>query len=366
MFERGVAVIYVTASGSVTAHRIEKALKSAGISCEIFAPEKYAGEGEKAMQMHFSEEIKHIFGSFDAIVGVMAAGILIRAVAPLLGGKLIDPAVVCVDISGRFSVSLLSGHYGGANYLAKLIADGIGATAVITTASEAVGKKSVEEVARSLHCRIANPKSLVDVNALIVNGREIAVVFAGFSSLKVPGSVCGYEVRVAENLGRALEALNEPDGGILVTREGSEALKVLKDFPKPVAVLEPKAIVVGIGAMKEASAEEISEAVNRALEMAGVPLAFVLKLATADIKRDSDGIAGAGHRLSLPIQFISLDALREFSHRDLSPDAEAVRRRLGVGGVCERAALIAAGGKARLILRKVKFGKVTVAVAEAE
>lgn len=366
MFERGVAVIYVTAAGSVTAHRIEKALKSAGINCKIFAPKKYASEGEKVMQRHFSEEIKHVFGRFDAIVGVMAAGILIRAVAPLLGGKLIDPAVVCVDVSGRFSVSLLSGHYGGANHLAKLIAEGIGATAVITTASEAVGRKSVEEVARSLHCRIANPESLVDVNALIVNGREIVVVFAGFSSLKVPGSVCGYGVRVAESLDRALETLKKFDGGILVIRESLEALKVLKDFPKPVVVLEPKAIVVGIGARKEVSAEEVSEAVNRALEMTGVPAAFVLKLATVDIKRDSEGIAGAGHRLSLPIQFISVDALCEFSHRDLSPDTEAVRRRLGVGGVCERAALIAAGGKARLILRKVKLGKVTVAVAEAE
>lgn len=366
MFERGVAVIYVTAAGSATAHRIEKALKSAGISCKIFAPKKYASEGEEAMQRHFSEEIRHIFGSFDAIVGVMAAGILIRAVAPLISSKLIDPAVVCVDVSGRFSVSLLSGHYGGANHLAKLIADGIGAAAVITTASEEVGRKSVEEVARSLHCRIANPKSLVDVNALIVNGREIVVVFSGFSGLKVPGSVCGYGVRVAESLDRALETLKGFDGGILVTRESLEALKVLRDFPKPVAVLEPKAIVVGIGARKEVNAEEVSEAVNRALEMAGVPLAFALKLATADIKRDSEGIAGAGHGLNLPIQFISLDALREFSHRDLSPDTEAVRRRLGVGGVCERAALIAAGGKARLILRKVKLGRVTVAVAEAE
>ncbi|MEM3162400.1 MAG: cobalamin biosynthesis protein, partial [Candidatus Bathyarchaeia archaeon] len=312
------------------------------------------------------EEIKHIFSEFDAIVGVMAAGILIRAVAPLLGGKLSDPAVVCVDVSGRFAVSLLSGHYGGANQLAKLIADGIGAMAVITTASEVVGRKSVEEVARSLHCKIVNPKSLVDVNALIVDGREIVVTFSGFSNQKVPGSVCGYGVRVAESLDGALGILKEFDGGILVTRDGSEALKVLRNFPRPVAVLEPKAIVVGIGARKEVCAEEVSEAVNRALEMAGVPAAFALKLATVDIKRDSEGIADAGNRLNLPIQFISVDALREFDHRDLSPDAEAVRRRIGVGGVCERAALIAAGGKARLILRKVKMGRVTVAVAEAE
>ncbi|MEM3162509.1 MAG: cobalamin biosynthesis protein CbiG, partial [Candidatus Bathyarchaeia archaeon] len=99
MFERGVAIIYVTALGSGTAHRIEKALKNSGINCKIFAPKKYASRGEEAMQKHFSEEIKHIFSEFDAIVGVMAAGILIRAVAPLLGGKLSDPAVVCVDVS---------------------------------------------------------------------------------------------------------------------------------------------------------------------------------------------------------------------------------------------------------------------------
>lgn len=366
MFERGVAIIYVTAAGSATANRIAKALKGAGISCEIFAPIKYVREGEKAMQKHFSDEIKCIFSNFDAIVGVMAAGILIRAVAPLLSGKLVDPAVVCVDVSGKFVVSLLSGHYGGANYLAKLIADGIGATAVVTTASEAVGRKSVEEVARSLHCKVANPESLVDVNTLIVNGREIALVFAGFSSLKVPSSVCGYGVKVAESLDMALETLRELDGGILITRESLEALKALTGFSRPVAVLEPKTIIVGVGARREADAEEVLEAINRALEMTGVPAAFVSRLATADIKRDSEGITGAGHKLSLPIQFVSADALREFSHKDLSPDTEVVKRRIGVGGVCERAALIAAGGKARLILRKVKLGRVTVAVAEAE
>ena len=85
----------------------------------------------------------------DALVAVMATGIIIRAVAPYLESKLTDPAVIGVDAAGKFVISLLSGHYGGANELAKIIAQGIGGTAVITTASDATGKQSVDELARN-------------------------------------------------------------------------------------------------------------------------------------------------------------------------------------------------------------------------
>ena len=115
----------------------------------------------------------------DGLVAVMATGIIIRAVAPHLESKLTDPAVIGVDATGKFVISLLSGHYGGANELARIIAKGIGGTAVITTASEVTGKQSVDELARTLHLTIQNPESLVAVNSAIVNGDHLVVVLVG-------------------------------------------------------------------------------------------------------------------------------------------------------------------------------------------
>ncbi|MEM2108129.1 MAG: cobalamin biosynthesis protein, partial [Candidatus Bathyarchaeia archaeon] len=70
--------------------------------------------------------------------------------------------------------------------------------------------------------------------------------------------------------------------------------------------------------------------------------------------------------LGLPITFLEVDTLRAFKHDDLSPDSPIVEQNIGVGGVCERAALIEAGAKARLILKKIKLNGVTVAIAEGE
>lgn len=79
---------------------------------------------------------KKLFSEFEGIVFCMAAGIVVRVIAPYINNKYTDPAVVTVDEEGRFAISLLSGHEGGANNLAIRVANSLGAEPVITTASE--------------------------------------------------------------------------------------------------------------------------------------------------------------------------------------------------------------------------------------
>jgi len=367
MFERGVAIIYVIRKAKKTALKVKEALEKAKIDCKVFAPEKIASNGVLALKPTFRKGVEEIFYSYDAIVAVMAAGIIIRAVAPLLKSKFTDPAVVCVDVAGRFAVSLISGHCGGANHLAKLIADGMGAVAVITTASEAVGKSSVEEIAEKLHCKILNPEALKEINSLIINDGKIALILVGWAKA-FSSTIYGRRLLTAENLEKALKMLESFDGGILIIRnaEESEALKAVKHFSKPVALFSPKRIAVGVGARKNVDGKDVHGAIVRALRAVGVPLFSVNVIATVDVKRSSPGILSAAHELGLPLHFVSVEELRSFSHKDLSPDSELVQEKIGVGGVCERAALMALGGRGRLILKKMKMKGVTVAVAEAE
>ena len=361
MYTKGIAVVAITRRGVETALKIKEALDNAGLSCTVYAPKKYNQNGVVPLDKKLADFIKDTYSTVDALVAVMATGIVIRAVAPYLESKLTDPAVVGVDAAGKFVVSLLSGHYGGANELTRIIAKGIGGTAVITTASDVTGKQSVDELARTLHLTIQNPESLVAVNAAIVNGDHLVLVLVG--DVKVPTSVIScYEIKKADNGVQALEIVNNYDAGIIVTLE---PLSIDK-FIKPITILKTKIVVVGLGARKDSSADSIIEAVNTALERVKMPLARVNRFATVDIKRNSPAMIKAVEQLGSPLEFLSVDALRSLNHKDLSPDSKMVQEKIGVGGVCERAALLTAGKNSKLILKKTKLNGVTVAIAEGE
>jgi cobalt-precorrin 5A hydrolase len=358
MFAKGIAIIALAKKGVETACRISAALNKLEIKNNLFSPEQCVQGWAMPLEMRLGEFVKDLFGKVDAIIGVMAAGIVVRAVAPCLKSKLSDPAVVCVDVSGRFAISLLSGHYGGANELTRIIAREIGAIPVVTTASDVMGKISVDEVARLMHCKIRNPDSLVAVNSALVNGKRVVLV----ADVKFPiDMILGYDIKRADNAKEAVALIKNFDAGAIIT-EGEVPTKL----PKPVTVLTPKKIVVGVGARKNSTENEIITAINVALARVDVPLERVNGLATVDIKKDSVGMIGAAEKLGLSWDFLSVDALRSLKHEGLSPDSKLVKEKIGVGGVCERAALIAAGKNAELILKKMKMNGVTVAVAEGE
>jgi cobalt-precorrin 5A hydrolase len=361
MFSKGIVIVAITRRGAETALRIKQALTTLELPGKVFVPAKYEQKGAFPMDKKLGEFVKENYGKVDALVGVMAAGIVIRAVAPLLESKLVDPAVVVVDVSGRFVVSLLSGHLGGANELARLIAEGIGATPVITTASDVMGKQSVDDLAVALHLTIENPESLVAVNSAIVNGNKLVLVILG--DVRIPlTKVLGFDVKQADTLEQAAEIVSSYDAGAVISRESSP----MNMFTKPITILKPKTVAVGLGARKNVEEYAIENAVNVALMKLNLPLERVDRLATVSIKKDSLSMVKAAENLGLKLEFVDVEVLRTFKHGDLSPDSEIVKRNIGVGGVCERAALIMAGKQARLILKKTKLNGVTIAIAEGE
>jgi cobalt-precorrin 5A hydrolase len=361
MFPRGIAVVAITRRGVETALNIKQALDGEGLINSIFAPKKYIQNGVCELEGKIGDFIKESYGRFDAIVAVMATGITIRAVAPYLESKLSDPAIIGVDAAGNFVISLLSGHYGGANDLAKIIAKGIAATPVITTASDSMGKQSVDELAKILHLTIENPKSLAPVNAAIVNGGNVVLVFVG--DVNIPADVIeGFEIKRVDNCEEAVKIVEGYDAGAIVTRE---PLKV--DYVgKPVTFLRARNIVVGLGCRKNSRCEHLVEAVNAALETVGLPVGRVDRFVSVDIKRDSAAMLDTAKLFDVPFEFLSVEALRSVSHPDLSPDSKLVQEKIGVGGVCERAALIIAGKNSSLILKKTKLNGTTVAIAEGK
>jgi len=361
MYAKSISVVAITRVGVETAIKIKEVLDKCGLNATVYAPKKYAQNGVCVLEKKLPDFFAENYHNVDALVAVMATGIIIRAVAPLLENKLIDPAVIGLDAKGTFVISLLSGHYGGANQLTRVIAKGIGAIPVITTASEVTGKLSVDELAKILHLSIQNPESLVAVNAAIVDEKKIVLVAVGDVKFSLNQVNC-YEIKEAKNCVETLEIIEDYDAGIVVI---TEDLQIGKSS-KPITILKTRRIAVGLGAREGSSSESMVEAVESALTKTGLSLAQISSVATVDIKRSSQSMINAVKKLGLPLEFLSVDALRSLKYQGLSPDSLMVQEKIGVGGVCERAALIAAGKNSKLLLKKTKLNGTTVAIAEGE
>jgi cobalt-precorrin 5A hydrolase len=362
MTTQGITIVAITRRGVETALKIQKALDSCGLDAIVYAPKKYSQPGITTIETNFADFIKENYNKTKALVTVMATGITIRAVAPLLESKLTDPPVIGVDATGKFVISLLSGHLGGANDLTRTIAASINAIPVITTASDTLGKQSADELARTMHLSIQNPESLVAVNSAIVNDGHLASVLVG--DIKIPlDALSDFDIKKVQTHTEAIEIIDTYyDAGIIITQKPLSTLT----SKKPFTILNDKRIIVGLGARKDTPAKDIVTAVEKALEQIHVPLQRVATFATVDIKRTSQPMLDAVEALGAPLEFLSVDALRSVTYADLSPDSAMVQQKIGVGGVCERAALLIAGNNSKLILKKTKLNGTTVAVAEAE
>jgi cobalt-precorrin 5A hydrolase len=359
MYIQKVAVVAVTSKGVETALKIQASLNKVGLSVTVFAPQKYVREGVLAVGGDLADFLRCTFRGVDALVAVMASGIVIRSIAPVLEGKLVDPAVVGVDAAGKYAISLLSGHYGGANMLTRQIAEGIGATPVITTASDSLGKQSVDELARNLHLKIMNPDSLVGVNAALVNGKHVALIKVGNVNVPVT-EVYGYAMERVQDFEQATETASNYDAAAIIT----DKQVVMGKNAKPLTILKPKTIAVGVGARKVVNTDHVVTAIQIALSKANLPIERVDALATVDIKKDSQSLLDAAVRLGFTFEFFTVTELAAVQNMELSADSELVKEKFGIGGVCERAALLKAGKNAHLIVKKLKLNGVTVAVAE--
>ena len=177
------AVVAITRHGIAMAGKIVATLPEA----TLFAPEKFCVEAEAAAPQHYecyegktAEQIPALFAAFaafDAIVAVVSLGAVVRLIAPHLGSKENDPAVVVMDEAGKFAIPILSGHLGGANALAGHLARALGAIPVLTTASDSRQTLAVDLLGRELGWTIeATHDELVRASAAVVNDDAVALV----------------------------------------------------------------------------------------------------------------------------------------------------------------------------------------------
>ena len=305
--------------------------------------------------------IRYAFKRYDGLIFIMASGIVVRSIAPFLKNKAEDPAVVVVDEKGRYVISLLSGHLGGANNLAKDIAKIIGAKPVITTATDVNNLPCIEDIAEKFNLAIEDFKKIKMVNSAIVSGRPVAFVDEDAKRLKaVKKEVGGGRWKVDLKFYKSIQQTRRCKTDVYVVITPNSQLRTPNS--KSRLLLRPKNLTVGIGCDRGVKLKEVEGAYFSVLKKWDVSPLSVRNIASIDVKKDEKGLLKFAKKYNLKIDFYSKDKLSDMPLP--SGFSKFVMGKVGVGGVCEPAALKSAGTK-KIWIKKQKIGRVTIAIAKA-
>ncbi|HIU03244.1 MAG TPA: cobalt-precorrin 5A hydrolase [Candidatus Onthocola gallistercoris] len=301
--------------------------------------------------------VKEKWKQADALVFIMASGIVVRYIAPLIESKDVDPAVIVMDIHGRHVISLLSGHLGGANRLAVRLAEITGGTPVITTATDTEGMTAFDVVAGDNHMAIGRLDQLKYVSGALVAGRRVTV----YTSVPVEGRFRG-NIRCIPFFpdDKAIFA-GKADGPIVVIDP------LIDDIPGHVIYLRPKTLVVGVGCKRDMDPGKMLSAFEDFCRDHHIPKEGIRKLATADLKAEEPAICHLADRLGVPLQIISRDQISGLDLERIPGGAiegsAFVKKVTGVGSISEASAYLASS-KGRIRLPKTKYPGMTFALAE--
>lgn len=331
-----IAILIASDAGAKTAGVIRQELKE---EIAVFS----VAEREGCLSVvSIGEFTRAHFGDYDAFVFIGAMGICVRAIAPCLASKYADPAVVNIDATGRFVVSVLSGHVGGANELTRRLARVLGGEAVITTQSDTTGLWALDLLAEKYGWKAEHRRPMNDLIAAFVNRRPTALWLdirdKGTDALESnrPGHVDVYY--------RFEEIETEKYDLIIAVTPRVVECEV------PVLYYRPAVLHLGLGCRKQCIPEGIVSDICRRLGTLGLSPLSVATVATIELKKGEPLVAELARRLEAEVRIYAAEALKEI---EVPNPSEKVREVTGVAGVAEAAALKSAGNTL-LLLEKQK------------
>ena len=295
-------------------------------------------EWRHEIRADFAGTLRECFAAGYPVIGVCAAGILIRSLAPLIRSKRQEPPVVCVAEDGSSVIPLLGGHSGG-NELARRIAGAISAHAAITTASELRLGVALDHPPEGW--RLENPGDAKGIVAAMLAGK--------------PARVSG---RAAW-----LDPLESQANVKISDAPGTNAPIVLQVAGVGCLTYRQVNLVLGVGSVRNCPEDELVGHAKSVLAHEGLSAHAVEAVYSVDAKSNEAAVHALARNLGVEARFFSPDRLERETERLANP-SKTVFREIGCHGVCEAAALAAAGPQGRLLVAKQKSVNSTCAVAE--
>jgi cobalt-precorrin 5A hydrolase len=330
-----LAIVALTPRGAALGRRLADAL----------------GRGDVVLARDAARQaLADLYQAGRPLVCVMALGIVVRIVGPLTRDKTAEPPVVVVDEAGRFAVSVLGGHGAGANALAEEVARALGAVPVVTTASEALGRPAVDLLGRRLGWKIEPDGALTAVAGAVIRGDSVAVY---------QDAGCRQWWQDFGDWPAMFHRVETwPQDGWAAALVISDRL--LPASPVPTVTYRPPTLALGVGCRRGVPCAEIEELFEQVCHAHGLAPLSLWVVATVSLKAEEPGLIDFARRRGVALQAFGVDELAAVT--PLPTPSAAVQARIGIAGVAEPAALLAAGA-AELLVPKQKGRRVTMAVA---
>lgn len=324
-----IALFCLTPGGMALAERLKPALP---MTC--FTSEKLQRDGFAPFEGGFAQTLREAFSHYSAVIFIGATGIAVRVIAPLVNDKFIDPAVIVIDERGQHVISLLSGHYGGANALARYLAGVLDADPVITTATDVNELAALDTLASQLDARMDGFRPAVKtINHMLVSGKRIGLWCDAAMREEVAGCDTRGFIAVTD-----LEVLPALDALVCVTTQAE-----LPALSLPVYKLVPRRVVAGIGCRRDTPFALLSMLLQRQLHAHAFDPLALRAVGSITLKQDERGLVQLAQSLRVPFEVFSADVLRQHEHH--FPASEFVRQTAGVGSVSGPAAWLMSQGQ---------------------
>lgn len=336
-----LSIISFTYKGAGLADEIAKAM---ALDYQVNAYTKCSDERAFKLAMpvdDLQEWAKNNVAEQANLLFIGACGIAVRTIAPFIKDKLSDPAVLVADEAGAYIIPILSGHFGGANELATMIAEKLNMQPVLTTATDVNNTFAVDVFAAKNDLVIANKSGIAKVSSKLLRDGEI--------TMSIEGSYLG-------TLPKEVKLINYPP------KEQVDVVISARKKENALLTLIPKCTVIGMGCKKGISEEALSQFLEESLDKALLYKESIIAISSAKRKEGEPGLIALANRLSVPFETYEESQLAalpgEFSSSDF------VKSQLGVDNVCERAAILAAGDGGSLIVKKTAKDGMTIAIAK--
>lgn len=338
-----ITIFSFTHNGAALAASLAKDLVQSGHLCQAFTMPKYAAEFHlNVMEQSVKKLTGDFFSTQDALIYIGACGIAVRAIAPFIQDKTTDPCVLSIDEQGRYVISLLSGHIGGGNELAIQTASLIGATPIISTATDLNHRFAVDVFATKNHLKISDMTLAKKISAAILDGEK-----TGLSGI-IPQGILPDELTMNPD--------EHPRLGICISPFTNQ-----KPYIETLHLI-PRQTVLGIGCRKGISPEDMESFVERTLQELCIDPDSLLAIASIDLKEKESCLIALSRKYQIPFHTYDAQTLSHVQGQFSS--SEYVKTVTGVDNVCERAALACSGADALTLHKTIDSGK-TLAIAMA-
>lgn len=320
-----IGVISVTKKGDILAEKLKE-----NLNCRVFLKSK-EDKDLKSVTKEFMQEL-------EGVIFISSTGIAVRLIAPYLKSKAKDPAIVVVDVNNNFTISLVSGHLGGANRLTSKVAKILNNTEVITTATDGMNIVAPDMIAKENDLVIDDLKICKDVAALLVNGKKVYFNDEKDIISTPKGYIKEKEIR---------------DDMILVTNK----LNIQKK--NNLLKLVRKDVVLGIGCRKDTDEKKLREFVLKVLEENNYDKRSVIKIGSIDVKKNEKAIISLAKYLGC--EFITFNKHEINSVDEDYEGSDFVFKTVGVRCVCEPVIYLM---DAKVKVKKIKYEGMTLSIGE--